>query len=85
MPTCPLAPETISEGVAVPLSPTTNMGVFAPTVVVAGSIETKPQGEEVPMPTLADNPVANIVVPVAISPATFNWPEIEASPCTDKL
>ncbi len=88
-PTEPLLASTKKSGVAVPLWPITNIGTFAFTVEVEGSMETKPYGDEVPMPTSGDGafrePVARIVVPVAVRPARFDWPEMLAVPFTDKL
>ena len=89
MPTFPLLPETKRKGVEVPLSPITNIGVLAETVVVAGSIETNPQGLVLPMPTNGlltfAEPSASRVVPVAVRPAVFSWPEIVASPWTARV
>jgi hypothetical protein len=52
IPTNPLLPETIRNGVVVPWSATTNIGVLAPTNPCTDSTERSPHGEEVPTETV---------------------------------
>jgi len=87
-PTEPLLASTRNKGVAVPLWPITNMGTFALTVEVDGSMETKPYGDEVPNPTRGvlafAEPMAKTAVPVAVKSAIVVEPVMMAPPLTDK-
>ena len=55
MPTKPLFPETSRKGVEVPLSPTTKIGLLAPTIVFEASTDNCPQGVVEPIPMRPDS------------------------------